>query len=168
MKILVLSDSHRILGNTAAVFEKLHDAVDMVMHLGDCVSDTSRFQEKLSSVKFYNVSGNCDFNFDVEDEMIVSVNTQKIFLTHGHRYNVKFNYQRLVYAAKEKEADVCLFGHTHQPVIFEHEGTLFMNPGSITFPRDRYGVSYGIIDIGENGKVNLSIVELGQRVIFQL
>ena len=33
-----------------------------------------------------------------------------------------------------KPADIVVFGHTHYPVVEEHQGVLFINPGSPSLP----------------------------------
>lgn len=39
----------------------------------------------------------------------------KFFLTHGHRYSVKYALDALLNAAYFAGADMVLFGHTHTP-----------------------------------------------------
>ena len=34
--------------------------------------------------------------------------------------------------------DVVCFGHSHNPTCYKKENTLFINPGSVTFPRGNY------------------------------
>ena len=34
--------------------------------------------------------------------------------------------------------DVVCFGHSHNPTCYKKENTIFINPGSMTFPRGQY------------------------------
>lgn len=158
MKILVLSDTHRNLHNTKDIFENLKDAVDIVVHLGDCDDDMEFFKAKYTNLNFYGVAGNCDFLSAGPDEYDFVVNGRRIVLTHGSRQNVKGGYGGLIDLAKEKGADVCLFGHTHFPIILELDGVLLMNPGSPSMPRGVNFPSYGILDIDETGNIDAAVV----------
>ncbi len=63
--------------------------------------------------------------------------------THGHKYGVKSGRGRLYQAAVEKEAQLVLFGHTHEAEEFTMEGIRFFNPGSVGRGMERtYGVLY--------------------------
>lgn len=99
------------------------------------------------------VRGNCDtevdqmvLNFPVlaDYAFIVEGNT-RIFATHGH----KFNEDNLPPLSK---GDVLLHGHTHVQVIREHENYTYINPGSVSIPKENTGHGYAIL---ENGKVTL-------------
>lgn len=62
--------------------------------------------------------------------------------------------------------DVVAFGHTHEELIAVHQGVLFVNPGSPTYPGIRHKLgalgTIGIMDIHPNGQVTAEIVELTQ------
>ena len=123
MRILVLSDSHH------ASLENLDfKKYDAVIHCGDYGNSLSILKENHS---FY-VKGNCDLYG--EEYLIIHLFGKKIFVTHGHRENVKYGLERLIYRSLEKNADLTLFGHTHEQVCFKEEGILFLNPGS--YPND--------------------------------
>jgi hypothetical protein len=144
MKILVFSDSHGTTHAMNGVAAKLAGSVSAIIHLGDFYNDLP----DCSGVPVHRVGGNCDAGTCPVEQTVI-LNDKKIFLTHGHNYGVKYNYNTLCYAALEKGADVCLFGHTHFPEVFKEENILFMNPGSISFPRGIGFASYGIIEICE-------------------
>ena len=122
-KFIVFSDIH---GNYNAL-QKLKPLInenDGAFFAGDGLKDLLG----LRVANLHYVSGNCD-GFG-ECEKIVEVEDVKIFLTHGHEYGVKGDLQRLYYRASELGANVVIFGHTHQPLIQEINGILFLNPGS--------------------------------------
>jgi len=158
MKILVLSDSHGSTAVMRTVIQKFEKDAGAVIHLGDFFIDAIRNKPECS---LHFVRGNCDGSSydgaEVPTEKVVDIGGIKIFMTHGHRYGVKYGMDRLVYAALEREADVCLYGHTHAPAVFREEGIIYMNPGSISRPRDARAPSYGVLDI-ENSAVTASVV----------
>lgn len=75
----------------------------------------------------------------------ISAQGKKIFFIHGHPYYVKHGYERIEEEAKNRGADICLFGHTHIPYTEYKDGIYFMNPGAV------FNGSYGIIDITDSG-----------------
>lgn len=91
---------------------------------GDGISQLIGFCDK----EWHAVRGNCDYSG--EEEKVVEIDGVKILLTHGHLYGVKSGYLNLLMRAKELNAKVVIFGHTHMAEIFEEDGILFLNPGS--------------------------------------
>ena len=147
MKIGVISDTHRYVGDATSLINSLGN-VDLIVHLGDNIEDV----EILSSVykgKIINVRGNCDFSKKVPSELIEEIGGRRFFVTHGNRYDVKYDLSKLRYRALELEANIVLFGHTHVSQIEYIDGIWFINPGSPTLPRN--GVrSVAIIGIEED------------------
>ncbi len=162
MKILVVSDSH---GNT----ELLHKVVsqnrmcDLVIHLGDNASDGNEVMRDFPTIAFLNVTGNCDMGFvlnGVSSEGTFTAEDRRIFFTHGHKYNVNFGNDILVYQAKMKNADIALYGHTHVSFAQEKGGVLVINPGSISLPRNGSCGTYCILEIcGKEVKYKICEVE---------
>lgn len=93
------------------------------------------------------VRGNCEaevdqmvLNFPVlADYAILTVGKKMIFATHGHVYNNN-NLPPL------HKGDILLHGHTHVPVCEEHETHVYMNPGSVSIPKEDSPHSYMIFD----------------------
>ena len=93
------------------------------------------------------VRGNCEaevdqmvLNFPVlADYAILTVGKKMIFATHGHVYNNN-NLPPL------HKGDILLHGHTHVPVCEEHETHVYMNPGSVSIPKEDSPHSYMILD----------------------
>jgi putative phosphoesterase len=73
----------------------------------------------------------------------------------------------LHYRAREVEADIVCFGHSHILGAEMIEGILFINPGSILLPRERSEKTYIILDVHE-WKMLLSVFELNGREIREL
>ena len=52
--------------------------------------------------------------------------------------------------AKAKDCQIVMYGHTHTPVVEEENGILVINPGSLTYPRQRgRRPSYAVMEIEE-------------------
>lgn len=158
MKLLVISDTHRNLSKVYRVINDVQNLIDGVIHCGDITDDADILKSKYKNLNFYNVRGNCDYGSGMSDEDIFKIGGKKIFVTHGHKYGVSYNIDRLCYRAMEVGADVCLYGHTHMPLLENYNGIIIMNPGSLSAPRGGSKPSYGIIAI-EGEAVRGSIVE---------
>ncbi len=154
MLVAVVSDTHRIQSYIDKALELIKEA-DVLIHLGDNVEDVEIFKDNFKGDVFA-VAGNCDYSNEYPDERIVKIEDKRIFLTHGHRYNVKMGLNSLYYKAKELGVDVALYGHTHQEIIIEEDGLTIMNPGSVSLPRGR-GRFVGFLEVekGENIKAYL-------------
>ena len=156
MKILAVSDSHGKTDTLRAVYEKVKP-VDLFLHMGDCEGDESEIESFISCRKEF-VCGNCDFFCPSPEEKVIRVCGKKILLVHGHIYHVHRGLDTLRYRAAECEADIVLFGHTHVPLIKYLDGRLFLNPGSITLPRqDGRRPTFGILETDRNGEVLPSV-----------
>jgi uncharacterized protein len=152
MKIAVISDTHRHIYSLNQVTKLIQDT-DMAIHLGDNVEDVDSIKSNYKGT-IINVRGNCDFSSFIPVERMEEVENKKIFITHGHRYDVKHSLLKLKYRAKELGADIVLFGHTHISAEIYEDGIWFINPGSAALPKDSYQ-SIAIIEISDN-KVSVS------------
>jgi putative phosphoesterase len=83
------------------------------------------------------------------ESLSFSVGGYVIALCHGHLSGHDHAGYLL---GRFPEADVIIFGHTHQPVIQNFASTLLINPGSFR-STGRYGSpgSYAILTITESG-----------------
>ena len=154
MRIIVFSDSHKDCKICEDVLKRIID-VDMILHAGDHSEDAKKISKKFPDIPAYFVAGNCDFG-EGEKEMIIEAKGKKIFLIHGHLYNVKndFEYDALYERAKNLGCDCAVFGHTHLGHCDVKRGITLLNPGSI-----RYGRTFGVIEI-ENGKLRAAICDV--------
>lgn len=158
MKVLVLSDSHGFAENMVKAVNQ--ERPDYVIHLGDGVRDVSILQEARPMLPVAQVSGNCDFYaFDYPETRIAEYGGVRVWMCHGHRFGVKSGLLRLDYAAREAQAQVALFGHTHHPFCEYHEGLWLMNPGSCGYSSRP---TCGILII-QNGAVTCEIKEIDYR-----
>ena len=145
MKILVLSDSHRILHYMQEAVEL--EKPDHVMHLGDHIGDAEELSRKYPMLPILMVRGNCDFGDVGREEVLAEIRGYRFLVCHGHRYGVKSGLLRFALAAREKQADVALFGHTHQSVCEYSNHIWFVNPGSC----GGTGASYAVIELTGEG-----------------
>lgn len=148
MRILLLSDSHGYTNYIMKAVKKVNDA-GMVIHLGDFVKDMILVQEQFKNIRCEIVCGNNDWTRHFPAEKILEVEGKRILITHGHHYNVKTDYQRIVNKGKALKADAVFFGHTHVREEFFSDGMLVLNPGSIGIPSDSIR-TFCVIDIKDN------------------
>ncbi len=146
MKILVLSDSHGNTENILCAIERTNP--DLLIFLGDGLRDLQAVEEQFPTLRIESVPGNCDlFSHDAPERLLVEGGVT-ILACHGHAYGVKGGYLDIAAAARERGADVVLFGHTHRVHCETHNRLTMLNPGSIgdyRFP------SYGVLTV-ENGR----------------
>lgn len=154
MKILIVSDTHRQHRNLKKAIEK-ERPLDMLIHLGD-VEGGEDYIEALAECPTYFVRGNNDFFSDLPSEEEIVLEGYRIFMTHGHAYYVSMGEERLVEEAREREADIVMYGHTHRPVCRKEENLLILNPGSMSFPRQEgRRPSYMVMHIDEQRRVEV-------------
>lgn len=95
------------------------------------------------------VRGNCEAEVDqmvldfnvLADYAIFYIGERMFFVTHGHIYNEN-NLPKL------KSGDILLHGHTHVPVVKEINNgqNIYMNPGSVSIPKENSEHGYMVID----------------------
>lgn len=158
MRILVFSDSHNRDNNMRRAIELNKYRFDVCIHLGDGCREFERLYMENLGKPFVTVNGNGEdlFGSVRVNETVLELDGYRFFITHGHKYNVKYGYDRLIYRTLEKECDVALFGHTHIPYNkympeLGKKGLYLFNPGSISQPPFGKEPSYGVIEIVKEG-----------------
>ena len=103
-----------------------------------------------AKAKLCCVRGNCEAEVDqmvlefpvLADYCILPVGQKLVYATHGHSYNTK-NPPPLM------PGDILLHGHTHVPAWQEFgEGNLYLNPGSLSIPKENSPHSYMTLEEG--------------------
>ena len=142
MKFIVFSDSHGDVDHMIRAVRLENPA--LCFFLGDGEYDLTRLQRRFPSLPVNAVRGNCDLRSTLPRALTCAAGGVRIFATHGHLYGVKHDpiYRELCEAALAENADVVLFGHTHEPFRDRTMGMELLNPGSIC-PTTR--PSYGLI-----------------------
>ncbi len=161
MKIMIASDIH----GSAYYCEKMLEAyereqADKLLLLGDLLyhgprNDLPREYDPKKVITMLNdkkqeilcVRGNCDTEVDqmvlsfpiLAEYCIIDLGKRMIFATHGHKYN-KENLPML------KEGDILLNGHFHVPAYEEMDSYIYVNPGSVSIPKENSAHSYMILE----------------------
>ena len=150
MKILVLSDSHSALSFMRSCIDAVKP--DAVIHLGDYFDDGEAMAEEYPGIPMYRVPGNCDRYRCApwQPEIIIQpIFGCMLYMTHGHRHNVKLTLGPLLRDARASGAAAALYGHTHQAdCTLLEDGLWVLNPGSCGYG----GGSAGLMEISD-GKI---------------
>lgn len=161
MKLMIASDIH---GSAYYCDQLLNaykaEAPDRLLLLGDLLYHgprndlprdyaPKRVIEILSSIKdsLLCVRGNCEAEVDqmvlpfpvLANYAFLDVNGLRIFATHGHLYG-EDNPPPL------KSGDILLCGHTHVPANRNHESFTYLNPGSVSIPKENSHHGYMILE----------------------
>ncbi len=158
MKLVFGSDLHGDIACTRRLFEVYDkEKADKLILLGDLLYHGPRndlppqYAPKevialLNSRKneFCCVRGNCDTEVDqmvlefpiLADYMLLLERGKTLFLTHGHHHNI-------LTPPPLAEGDILIHGHTHVLTVTPFgNGNLYINPGSVTLPKEGNPKSY--------------------------
>jgi hypothetical protein len=161
MKLFFISDIHGSLYYFKKAMEQYREeAADYICILGDELyhgarnplpveynpKETAQLLNEYAD-KIIAIRGNCDSEVDemvLDFPIMATYSTvlhagRRLFLTHGH----VFNEEKL---PRLTEGDVFIYGHTHIPRAEKKNGIYFINPGSITFPKENNPNSYGVLE----------------------
>ena len=162
MKYLIASDLHGSAYYCRQLVEAYErEGADRMLLLGDVLYHGPRNDLPLEyapkeciamlnpySDQIYGVRGNCEaeidqkvLNFPMSAEYaLLPLGGRLIFATHGHVYNEK-------HLPPLKPGDILLHGHTHikeMRWLGERGDILYLNPGSLSIPKDDDRHSYMI------------------------
>ena len=180
MKYFVASDIH----GSSTFCQRMLDAyrkegADRLILLGDILYHGPRNDlpegyapkqviSMLNDVKseLFCVRGNCDTEVDqmvldfpiLADYALIPLGKRTIFVTHGHRYNTDS-------PPPMKQGDILLHGHTHVPACTDFGGCLYVNPGSVSIPKEDSWHGYMII---EENRLVWKDLESEVKKIFEL
>ncbi|WP_099189378.1 metallophosphoesterase family protein [Tepidibacter mesophilus] len=150
MKLGVIGDTHRNYKYIDKAIDYLKEC-ELILHTGDNFQD-SKYINKITGVDTIGIRGNCDFE-NVEDEIVFDVKGYRIFLCHGHKYDIKYSLRSIKRRALELNVDIVIFGHSHIPLNYKEDNILFLNPGSTALPRGNSDRQFVIINIGDEVNV---------------
>lgn len=157
MKMLVMSDSHSGLSFMRAAIKCVKP--DVLVHLGDHYDDAETIAYENPHIPMYHVPGNCDMYrcFGKPEMMCLTICGVMTFMAHGHTYGVKGSTARLLAAAREYDAKLVLYGHTHQSDCRQEDGVWIVNPGSC----GSYSGSVALIEIDDGQVCRCRILTAG-------
>ncbi len=163
MKWMIASDLHGSAHYTRLLLEAWQrEQADRLLLLGDILYhgprndlprdyDPKQVISLLSPLKgrVFAVRGNCDTEVDqmvlpfpiLADYCILESQNRLIYATHGHVYNLQ-NLPPLA------QGDILLHGHTHVPASQQQEGVFYLNPGSVSIPKEGSPHSYMTLEGG--------------------
>ena len=151
MKWMIASDIHGSEYYCSKLLEAYKaEGADRLLLLGDVLyhgprNDLPKDYAPKSVIAMLNamkdeilcVRGNCDTEVDqmvlefpiMAEYVLLPADEKLVFAVHGHNFNEK-NLPSI------KKGDVLLHGHTHVPKCVEHENYIYMNPGSVSIPKE--------------------------------
>lgn len=156
LRLGILSDTHGLL--RPELFTAL-EGVEHILHAGDVGSPEILLAlEALAPVTA--VYGNTDgfgLRHRVPEVQRLTLAGWRIVVTHGHQFGR--TPTPAVLAEAFPDADLVVFGHTHQPLVAEHRGIRFVNPGSCGPRRFDLPVEIVLAELSESG-LDLRVVPL--------
>ncbi|MBR4030706.1 MAG: phosphodiesterase [Clostridia bacterium] len=95
------------------------------------------------------VRGNCDGEVDqmvldfpmMADYAMLYLNGKRVYITHGHNFNPEN-------PLKMQKGDILINGHTHVWKAQEFDEFTYLNPGSVTLPKENQNHSYMVYEDG--------------------
>ena len=185
MKLMIASDIHGSAYYCRQMFDAMKkEQPEKLLLLGDLLyhgprNDLPEKYDPKTVISMHNqyrdmilcVRGNCDAEVDQmvldfpiqSDSCILFLNGRTFFASHGH---IDSENQ----PPKLHKGDILLNGHTHIPAWREHEDFLYLNPGSVSIPKEGSPHSYMILDplLERIKRQYLSHAEAGIRAAAQI
>lgn len=135
MKFVIVSDSHGDISSLKEI-AMLHSDADRYIHVGD----SERTPLEISP--FISVKGNCDYLTNYPNQLIIDTPIGKMMIRHKPYIED--------YEIENHNIKIYVYGHTHHKHFEKINGVYYINPGSITRPRDCSKGSYIILEIINN------------------
>ena len=158
MQYLLVSDIHGDFIELEFIIKKFNDLkCEKIICLGDhlyhgprndlpsgynpkkCIELFNQYKDKIIAI-----NGNCDaevdqmvLDFKLNKEIALNLFGHNFYLVHGHHLD----------ELKNMSTDtIVLHGHTHIFGIYKKDGIAFINPGSISIPRNGLPKTYALMD----------------------
>ncbi len=140
-KIGVVSDTH---GKMHPKILSVFKGVDHIIHAGDvCGAGVLENLTKIAPVTA--VKGNMDFG-----ELSAKLNvTESVKFGKALIYVLHIPHM-LDIEPDEKGFNVVITGHTHIPLIEKKNNVLYLNPGSVTFPKHQNSPTVAFLHVDAN------------------
>ena len=163
MKWLIASDIHGSAKWCRKLLERYRaEGADRLLLLGDLLyhgprNDLPEEYAPKQVIEMLNglrqdilcVRGNCEAEVDqmvlafpvLADYALLELGNRMVFATHGHVYNEG-------HLPPLHDGDILLHGHTHVPKCVDHETYIYMNPGSVSIPKEGSHHGYMTLESG--------------------
>lgn len=160
MKLMIASDIHGSAFYCRKMLEAFkNEHADRLLLLGDILyhgprNDLPKDYAPKEVISMLNgikenilcVRGNCDAEVDqmvlefpvLNEQIFLSIDGTDMLAVHGHKP-----------FPAVKSGTVILSGHTHVPKIAQENGVIFINPGSISIPKENSAHGYIIFEHGD-------------------
>ncbi|MBQ6794919.1 MAG: phosphodiesterase [Clostridia bacterium] len=167
MRLIFASDIHGSEYYTKKLLERYEDLkCDKLILLGDILyhgprNDLPEGYNPKGVIALLNalsdeilcVRGNCEAEVDqmvldfscMSESMVMFERGKMLFITHGHKFNME-NLPKL------KKGDILIHGHTHVQTVESFGENLYINPGSISIPKENNPPSFMLY---ENGRFTI-------------
>ena len=182
MKLMFASDIHGSYPSTVQMLKRFdEEGAERLILLGDILyhgprndlpagyapKEVIRLLNERKN-KLFCVRGNCDTEVDqmvlefpvLAEYALMYLEGRTVFITHGHKFNTA--NPPLI-----GDGDILIHGHTHVQVIDESNGYVYINPGSVSIPKENKEKSYMIYEDGVFSIKNLhdGTVEMEDNII---
>lgn len=158
MRLLIASDIHGSEFFMRALSERItEEAPERVILLGDILYHGPRndlpkdyspkgvialFEEIKTPVSA--VTGNCDS--EVDDMVLPFSLRERVLRMKDEKFNLIFHHGH--HEIKTVKGDIIFSGHTHVPLFKEENGRIYVNPGSVSIPKEESHHGYIIYEDG--------------------
>lgn len=155
------SDIHGSAYYCGLMLDKLkEEKADKLILLGDLLyhgprNDLPKEYNPKKVIKMLNenkeyilaVRGNCDAQVDqmvlempiMAEYALIMYDNKRILATHGHTYSYKEPLPLM-------DGDIFIQGHTHILMAQKKDNNIFLNPGSVSLPKEGNPPTYAIIE----------------------
>ena len=160
MKWMIASDIHGSALFCEKMFERFEEEnADRLILLGDLLyhgprNDLPEGYAPKEVIRMLNehadkllcVRGNCEAEVDqmvldfpvMADYALLAIGSRLIYITHGHLQNAR--------SLPLSKGDILLHGHTHVPACEDRGNYTYINPGSVSIPKEGSARSYIIFE----------------------
>ena len=182
MKIGLIADTQVPSAQLSPTVKSAFSEVEFIVHAGDIlIPRCLDFLEEIAPVKAVETGAERQFSNDTrvtEHHRVIEAETHLIGVVH--ELSIPGISSELISGVIEKNfpdtsgiptliegifgqsVNIVVFGMTHIPMVEEHSGILFVNPGSATWPNQRVMPgTVGILELTKDSR-NVQIVDLSQ------
>ena len=162
IRLLLAADIHGAVELLAEAAE-LADPADLIVIAGDAGTDEAEIAAFLGDRPYVLVPGNNDYNLlrDLPETAAFSMGGLRFCVTHGHLQNVRDGVTpELVEFAKDRGADILIYGHSHKYSAERIDGIWFVNPGAVIGDPDSLEASCALLTVSADRSVEIEKIHL--------